>query len=695
MGLAAVIDSAKLRRLLAPHSVALIGAGAWTDAVAAGAARLGYAGQTWRVHPTRPDTAAEHYYRSIDDLPGAPDSAFVAVPNTDVPDVVAGLARRGAGGFVCFSSGFGETGTVAGGELTRRLCSAAGDMPFLGPNCYGMVNYFDRVALWPDQVVGGSPQRGVAIICQSGTIALTLMFNRRSLPIGYLLTIGNQTRLAAEDLVEALCADERVTAFGLYLEGIQDAGRFARAVERARAAGKPIALVKTGRTESAAATARSHTGALTGQDAVFDAFCREAGIARCDTLATLCETLKLLHAGGPLRGRRICVMGASGGDMAMTADVARHLPLEFPAFSEDAAARLRAVLSDRVAVSNPFDVHTYLWYDHDGMQRLFTDVMSEDFDAVAFMLDCPPVPESDDSAYMPVIERFAKAAQGQRPRAVLLSSLPETPSLQTRERCLASGVVPLQGQREGLEALALAAEVGMAQTSGVFPALSRPRPRQGAVHSLDEHAGKQALAAAGVTVPRGVVVPATQAARAATRIGFPVAIKVSSPALEHKTERGGVVLGVTSAEQAEAAGRQLAPLSDDVLVESMVTDAVAEVLVGVSVDAQFGQVLMVGGGGIWAEAFADTQLLLPPWTEDKVRAAIARLRIARLLDGWRGKPPADVAALVDTVCAIGRYAQQACDHLVELDVNPVLVRPAGLGAVAVDVLIRLHQGVEP
>jgi acetyl-CoA synthetase len=187
------------------------------------------------------------------------------------------------------------------------LIAGAGELPFFGPNCYGFINFFDQVALWPDQVVGRRVERGVAIICQSGTLALNLLFNGRSLPIGYVLTVGNQTCLAVEDMIELLCDDERVTAFGLYVEGVKDTLRFARAVEKARAAGKPIALVKAGRTEAAARTAHTHTGSLAGADTVFDSFCRQAGVARCDSLATLCETLKVFHSGGPLRGRRVLV----------------------------------------------------------------------------------------------------------------------------------------------------------------------------------------------------------------------------------------------------------------------------------------------------------------------------------------------------------------------------------------------------
>src|SRR5450631_37582 len=305
--------TADIRRLIAPRSIALIGAGVWTDAVAAGNVSLGYRGTLWRVHPTRPSTATTTYYRSVADLPDAPDAAFVAVPNTQAPAVAGALAVRGCGGFVCFTAGFSETGSELGRRLTQELLSNAGDLPFFGPNCYGFVNFFDRAAMLPDQVVGETRDRGVALICQSGTIALTLMFNDRSLPIGCLFTVGNQSCLAVEDLVEILCDDPRVTAFGLYLEGVKDAAAFARAADRARAAGKPIAVVKSGRTAEAARAAHSHTGALAGEDSVFEAFCRQAGLARCDTLGSLCETLKLLHAGGALPGKKNLSYGGIRG----------------------------------------------------------------------------------------------------------------------------------------------------------------------------------------------------------------------------------------------------------------------------------------------------------------------------------------------------------------------------------------------
>lgn len=687
-----------IRRLIAPRSMVLIGSGAWTDAVAAGNAAVGYQGALWRVHPTRASTAATTYYRSVADLPAAPDAAFIAVPNHEAPAVAGALAARGAGGFVCFSAGFSETGSPQGRELTRDLESRSGSLPFFGPNCYGFVNFFDCAAMMPDQVVGQRRDRGVALICQSGTIALTLMFNDRSLPIGCLFTVGNQTRLAVEDLIEVLCDDPRVSAFGLYLEGIKDAGALARAADKARCAGKPIAVVKSGRTAAAARTAHSHTGALAGADSVFDAFCRQAGIARCDTLGALCETLKVFHAGGALPGRKVLIMGASGGDMAMTADVSRALELDFAPIPEDRAATLRELLTDRVTVANPFDIHTYLWFDPPALGRVFRAALHSGYDAVGFVLDCPPEHKADTASFDAAIDAFIAAAQaagatGPPSRGALIASLPETMSARIRERCLQGGVVPLQGLREALEALSLAGGVGTAWRAHagidlhVAVAPAGPAIR---AHTLNEADGKRALAACGVPVPKGRTVPVGEASATAADLGFPVVLKAVGTHLEHKTEVGGVVLDIRSSAAAGAAGTRLAALSDTLLVEEMTTDGVAEILVGVVVDPQFGQVLVLGAGGVLTELLSDSVNLLPPWTRESIAAAVGRLSVAKLLHGYRGKPPGDLDALIDTILGVARYATANMATLVEIDVNPVIVRPVGKGVIAADAMIRLY-----
>lgn len=680
-----------LHRLLAPRTLALIG-GAWADAVLQAGRVIGYSGEVWRVHPTRASSANERYFRSVDELPGAPDAAFIAAPAGEVPAIAGALARRGAGGFVCFAAGFSETGTADGERLTRELLASAGELPFLGPNCYGFVNFFDGAALWPDQLIGSRRERGVALVCQSGTLALNLLFSDRSLPIGCVLTVGNQTRLAAEDLIELLAGDPRVTAIGLYLEGLSDGTRFAAAAARARTAGKPIALVKAGRTEAASRTVHTHTGALAGADAAFDAFCAQEGIARCESLATLCETLKVFHSGGPLPGRRVLAMGASGGDMAMTADAARNLGLEFPPIPDTAAARLAQILTERVHISNPFDFHTHVWFDPPRQRQMFAVAQRAGFDVVAFMIDCPPAGEADDAAYQSAIDAFATALPDAPARRAIIASLPESLSRATREKCLAQGIVPLQGQREALEALDLAGAVGETWARGADGVIPRiPRGALKAARTLAEHEGKRALAAFGVPVPRSKLVAWADAGAAAEALGFPVVLKAAGAALEHKSELGAVELSLRTTEEVAAAARRLSRLSATLLVEEMVSDGVAEVLVGISVDPTLGQLLTLGAGGVLTELLRDSVSLLPPFSAAAIAAAIARLRVGRLLRGYRGRPPGDIAALVQTALACTRYAAENLDRLIELDLNPVIVRPAGRGAVAVDALIRLAE----
>jgi acetate---CoA ligase (ADP-forming) len=705
------LSAASIRRLLAPRTVALFGS-AWADAVVAAGKAVGFRGELWRVHPTRPSTTDVKYFRSVEELPGPPDASFLAAPAREIPKIAGDLARRDAGGFVCFAAGFSETGTEDGRRLTSELVSGAGPLPFFGPNCYGFINFFDQVALWPDQVVGHRVERGVAIICQSGTLALNLLFNGRSLPIGYILTVGNQTCLAVEDMIDLLCADDRVTAFGLYVEGVKDTVRFANAAAKARAAGKPIALVKAGRTEAAARTAHTHTGSLAGADAVFDSFCKQAGIARCDSLSTLCETLKVFHSGGPLRGRRVLVMGASGGDMAMTADASRDLGLTFAPFPPASAARLQELLTDKVTIANPFDFHTHIWFDAPAMRAMFSTVHHAGFDVTGFMLDCPPADQADPATYVTAIDQYVAAFPGPPARAAVICSLPESMAPSTREMCLAAGIMPLQGQREALEALNLAGAVGetwasgarvelripsraqapadVATTRAADTATARATARAGSSsRTLTEYDGKNALARFGVSIPRSLVVPPHEVTTAAQSIGFPVVIKATGAHLEHKSEVGGVVVNVRAAEEAEAVAQRLSKLSGQILVEEMIPDGVAEVLVGMTVDPQFGQVLVIGAGGVLTELLRDTVTLLPPFTAEGIEAALGRLKVSKLLAGFRGKPAGDVQALVSTILASTRYAEANLDSLLELDINPVIVRPVDRGTAAVDALIRL------
>jgi acetyl-CoA synthetase len=375
--------------------------------------------------------------------------------------------------------------------------------------------------------------------------------------------------------------------------------------------------------------------------------------------------------------------------MAMTADLARPLGLDFAPLPQDATARLREILTDRVTIANPFDFHTYIWFDREAMRAMFTAVLRCGFDAVGFVLDCPPEGRADTSAFTAAIDEFIAASRGAPTRAALIASLPETVSATVRERCLAAGVVPLQGQREALEALNLAGAVGETWGAAGKLELRIPEGKRGPERTLPEDEAKTALAAFGLRIPRSRTVARDEVATAAVELGFPVVVKVASADLAHKSDVGGVVLNVRTVPEATAAAERLSALTNRFLVEEMVTGGVAEILVGALVDSQFGLTLVIGAGGVLTELLQDSTSLLPPFTQASIEAALQRLTVNKMLQGFRGKPRADVPALVDAILAVARYAESHLARLVELDVNPVIVRPAGAGAVAVDALVRL------
>ena len=342
---------ADLARLLSPRSIAVFGGG-WAVKVIEECDRMGFAGEVWPVHPTRAEIAGRRTYPSVADLPSAPDVSFVGVNRHATIEVVRELALRGAGGAVLFASGFSETGDAA---LTNALLAAAGPMPVLGPNCYGFVNALDAAVIWPDQQGCGRVGRGVAILSQSSNIAITLTMQKRGLPLAYVACLGNAAQVGLAELAEALLADDRVTALGLYVEGIGDAGAFADVVARARAVGKGVVVLKAGRSEAGRAAAVTHTASLAGEAAVSSAYLAQAGAGEVASLPELVETLKILHAHGPIRAERLVSVSCSGGEAGLMADAAEMAGIALPSIPEAQEARLSAALGPLVTIANPLD----------------------------------------------------------------------------------------------------------------------------------------------------------------------------------------------------------------------------------------------------------------------------------------------------------------------------------------------------
>jgi acyl-CoA synthetase (NDP forming) len=658
-----------LNRLLRPRSIAVMGS-VWAENVIAQCRKMGFDGPVWPVHPAKAQIAGLPAFASLADLPQPPDATFIGVNRHATVSVVRELAALGAGGAVCFASGWTEAGAS---HLQGDLVAAAGDMPILGPNCYGLINYLDAALLWPDQHGGRRVDRGVALLSQSSNIVINLTMQARALPVAYVACLGNAAQVGLAELAGALLADPRVTAIGMYVEGIDDAPAFAALAESARLAGKGVVCLKSGKTALARSAAASHTAALAGGGAASSAFLRQAGVAEVHTLPELIETLKIFHVHGPQIGPRMCSLSCSGGEAGLVADLAapKGLALEPP--SPATRAALGEILGPIVSIANPLDYHTFIWGDGPRTTAVFT-TMLQDYDLGIYLLDPPRPDRCDPASFQPALDAIVAAGRATGKPAFPVASLPENFDEERATALMAQGTVALMGLESALGAIRAAqTPAGM---PGWRPVAARP-VRQ--TVTLSEAEGKAMLSAAGVPVPRSVTAPTLDALTLmANGLTPPLALK--GLGFDHKTEAGAVRLGLMSLQ-----GQPGMPGATGYLAEEMVGDAVAEVLLGLQRDPVYGLTLTLGLGGVTAELLADTVTLVLPASPDAMLAALRRLRLWPLLDGYRGRARADVAAVVaiaDRLAAL----MLARPELEEIEINPILVRTHG--AVAVDALIR-------
>lgn len=687
----------RLTRLLRPRSLAIVGGKAAEEAVYQCRA-LGFAGPIWPVNPKRAEMGGLPCFADMAALPDAPDAVFLAAP---APATIAlAGALTGAGGAICYAADFAESGDE-GRERQQALLAAAGGVPLIGPNCYGMLNLFDRVALWPDQhgCLPIDAGRGVAIISQSGNLALNFTMQTRGLPIGYVISVGNCADVTAADLIEALITDERVSVVGLHLEGLGSVARFSEACLAARAAGVPLVALKTGASAKGAALTLSHTSSLAGADALCDALFTRYGVARVHDPASFLETLKLLHVAGPLRGRRITSASCSGGEASLSADLAERAGLETPDFPAGVQAELEEVLGSRVNVANPLDYHTYIWGDEAAQTACFAGMLRADFEASMLILDFPRADRCTGADWDVTIAAFlgaVRAIPAEGTVRIVASSLGENLPEAAAAALIAAGVMPANGLDKALLAVAAAAQIGEAWARPAPAALPEAPPLEvGEMVTWNEVRSKAALAAIGVPVPRGRLLSLTELETlcgdetALLPAPFPLVLKAVGADLAHKTELGGVVLGLSSRAALLAAAHRMAGLGGTFLIEEMVGGTVAELIVGIGRDPQFGLFMTLGAGGIFVELLRQVEQVLLPASRTEIEAALARLPLYGVLAGYRGRAGCDMPALVDAIEAVAAFAIAHGDRLEELDVNPLLALPKG--AVAVDALIRMRE----
>ncbi|WP_298822678.1 acetate--CoA ligase family protein [uncultured Roseibium sp.] len=668
-----------LDRLLRPKSIAVIGGGRWCENVVRECRKFGFDGELWAVHPTRAEIAGCATLPSLDRLPIVPDAAYIGVNRIATVDIVRELAAMNAGGAVCFASGFQEAAAELsdGAGLQGALVEAAGDMPVLGPNCYGFINALDGAALWPDQHGLEAVGRGVAIVSQSSNIALNLTMQARGLPVSYLVTVGNQAQTDMSQICEALLDDDRVTALGLHIEGIGDLGHFERLARRANSMGKPIIALKVGKSEQARRAAISHTAAIAGSSAGSSALFRRLGIAEVSSLPVLLEALKLVHVTGALPNAELASMSCSGGEASLMADIAKSCSTRFPDLTETQKDLLREVLGPKVALANPLDYHTYIWGDVDAMSRAFGAMMSGPASLGIVVLDFPRQDRCSAGEWLKVIDAIEVATKQSGKPIAVLSSLSETLPETIARDLINRNIVPLCGMAEALEAIGAVASCNRTLTGKDILA-----PESiGETITLTENSAKDVLSAYGLQAPkRRLAHSCQQAVEAAQSIGLPVVLKATGFA--HKTEAGAVALNLGSLDDVKEAAIGM-PVSS-LLVEEMVTDAFVELLVGVVLDPAHGYVLTLGAGGILTELLDDSVSLILPTCPAEIEAALNSLKIGKVLKGYRGRQACDLPAIISAVMAVQEFVSSVPSE--EVEINPLLCGKDF--AIAADALIK-------
>ena len=586
-----------LSRLISPKSIAVVGNRGANFAIRE-SKKLGFNQKIWAIHPTLDFLEGIKCYKDIKDLPEVPDATFIAVNAESAIDIVADLKSIGGGGAVLYASGFGELGEK-GIKRNQRLVEAADGMPLIGPNCYGFINSLDGVALWPD-VHGCEPvPSGVAIITQSGNIGLNITMQSIGLPIAYMFTLGNQTNTNIADIIHAMLDDNRVSAIGLHIEGISDIKSFDVAARRALDKKIPIVAIKSGRTDASAKIALSHTSSMTGLDQLFNVFFERLGIARVDTVPEFLETLKLLSILGAIDHNGVASMSCSGGEAGMMADLIDGLDITFPSLDDLHKDRVKLALNDFVEVDNPLDYHTFIWGDRKRTSECFKQMISGNFAATMLLLDWPRTQESEQKDWDLTLLALSDAISGTREKTIVLASIADCMPKRIIKECQKYGIAPMIGLDICLKALNHSYRIGLAFQKSAMHSIEilRSLSRSSKISTLTEFEGKKLLKKYGIPVPDGKIITSTsEALMAAEKIHYPITLKVSDVELAHKTELGAVMLNINDPLALKKACQDLFKIGSSLLIEKMVQDSVAELIIGVGLDPIFGKYIIIGSG---------------------------------------------------------------------------------------------------
>ena len=673
-------SQSRLRRLFSPKSVAVIGGGVWCRSVIEQLFKIDYKGKIFPVHPSKKEILGLKYFKDLEAVPANIDASFVGVNRNTTIEVVKKLNELNAGGAVCFASGFleAENDKQGSGELQKSLIEAAGDMPILGPNCYGFINYLDRSVLWPDQHGGKPVDRGVAILTQSSNLAINITMQTRGLPISYIMSVGNQASLGFSKIGMYLLSDPRVTALGLHIEGIGDVRAFEELAAKARKLGKSIAVLKVGKSVEARKAAQSHTASLAGDAQGAKSLFKRLGIAEVDRLEVLVETLKIFHLNGPLLTKNVRSLSCSGGEASLVSDLGQEYGIKFPELEKENVSELRSVLGEMVALSNPLDYHTYIWGNVEAMASAFIAMMRGHDGITIIVVDFPRDDNCDPSAWNCVVKAAKKAKNTRDKPLALVSTLSENIPEHVSFELLESNIITLHGLDTGLAAIsASASNQTVVDPKPIF--LSNPTGKSTLV---DEYTAKKSLEKYGLKIPKTEKCLLSDAHFVSDQIGYPVVLKALGSA--HKSELGEVFLNLENQKAVKNALKKVS--KKHVIIEKMIDDAIVELLIGIVHDPAHGMLLTIGAGGVLTEILSDTSSLLLPSSEDDVLECFNQLKISRIAKGYRGFSGVELNQIVDAIMKIQEFVLDNRDRVFEIEINPLIVTSSE--AIVGDALIR-------
>lgn len=709
-GARALYGRAELRRLIDPRSVAVIGASDTAGSFGARTLeniRVGYTGKVFPINPRRSTIAGLSCHPDLEALPEVPDCAIVIVPGEQVEGIVEAAARIGVGGVIVYSAGFAEVGRPELIETQQRIVAKAraAGVRLLGPNCVGMVNVASRVGLtfmpkFAEMPLVDGP---IGLISQSGALGYcVLQAMERGIGFSHYLSPGNSCDVDVCDLINYLVEDPATRVIACMFEGVADGARLVEAGRRALAAGKPLLVYKLARSEISRRTALSHTGTMAGSEAAYRAAFERTGVVVIDAWEELLECAQLFAKAGRPKAAGVGVMAASGGAAVMAADKAAEFGVALPAPQESTRAKVAAAVPDFGSAANPCDLTAESLRN----PQMYADCIRAFADDPSYAAVVVPMMSSHRPATVERAHFLSELADGlpkpmclvwinewlQGPGSEVYDASPRIAMFRSMGRCIRSlGLwIDHHARRERLLAEPVLG-IDEAVAAGARPLIAQ---RCG---TLSESQSKAVLAAAGVPVTRERLVrDAASAAAAAREIGFPVALKIDSPDIPHKTEAGVIRLGLADERAVGLAAAELLaraaalpgkPAVDGVLVQAMAGKGV-EMMIGARRDPQFGPLVLCGFGGVEVELVGDVAVALAPVSRPQALAMIRSLERAPLLAGWRGQPSLDVDALADAVCAVSMLAAAARDRIAEIDVNPFILGTKG--GLAVDALVVLE-----